>query len=89
MTGDRLLTFCVQTVHHAADKLELILEAEVDKVRVDEHAVRRHKRGILGQEHGGGRRSDTAHGFLFRLSFLLSLFSLIFLPMISMRSPYT
>lgn len=50
MTGDRLLTFCVQTVHHAADKLELILEAEVDEIGVDKNSVWRNKGGVVLKE---------------------------------------
>lgn len=36
----RRLTLCHQAVHHALDELDLVLDAEVDKVGVDKHAVR-------------------------------------------------
>lgn len=43
-------TLCEQTIHHAADKFELVLEAEVDKVGIDEDAVRRYKGVVMLQE---------------------------------------
>lgn len=32
-------TFCVEAVHHASDELNLILQGEVDEVRVNEDAI--------------------------------------------------
>lgn len=44
------LTFSVEAVHHAANKLQFVLQAEVDEVGVDEDAVWRNKGGVVLQE---------------------------------------
>lgn len=49
-------TFSVKTVHHPAHKLKLILQAEIDKVRVDENAVGWDEGCVVRKEEGGGDR---------------------------------
>ena len=48
------LTFCVKTIHHTADKLQLVLETKVDEVRIDEHSVWGHEGGVVLKEEGRG-----------------------------------
>ena len=55
------LTFSKQTIHHAANELQLVLQTEIDEVRVDEYAVRRNEGVIMLQEHGR-RHSLAVHG---------------------------
>lgn len=52
--GSFLLTLGEQAVHHASDELELVLQAEVDKVCVDEDAVGRDEGVVVLQEQRGG-----------------------------------
>lgn len=49
-------TFSIETVHHAAHELELVLQTEVDEVGVDEDAVGRDERGVVCEEKGGRDR---------------------------------
>ena len=49
-----LLTFGVQAVHHPANELQLILQAEVDEVGIDENAVGGHERSVVREEERGG-----------------------------------
>ncbi len=46
-------TFCVQAVHHPADELQLVLQAKVDKVRVNEDLVRRCESCVVCEEERG------------------------------------
>ena len=55
----RLLTFCVQTIHHATDQLQLILETEIYKVGINKHTVRWNKSCVVCQKQ---RRSDLGTG---------------------------
>lgn len=54
--GARAVTFGVETVHHAAHELELVLQTEVDEVGVDEDAVWRDEGGVVCEEEGRGDR---------------------------------
>jgi len=46
-------TLSIQAIHHAADKdkLQLVLQAEIDKICVNKDSVWRHKFCIVGEEH--------------------------------------
>ena len=55
------LTLCEQAVHHSLYELELVLERVVDKVGIDEHAVRRAEGRVVRQEERR-RRLRTAVG---------------------------
>jgi hypothetical protein len=43
-------TLGIQAVHHTADKFQLILKGEIDKISVDKNPVRRNKGGVVGEE---------------------------------------
>jgi hypothetical protein len=43
-------TFSIQAVHHAANKLQLVLKAEIDKIGVDKDSVRRNKGRVVVEE---------------------------------------
>lgn len=45
-------TLSVQAVHHALHELDLVLQREVDKVRVNDNSVRRPERRVVLEEHG-------------------------------------
>lgn len=51
-TGDR---FGVETVHHALDQLDFVLDREVDEVGIHQDPVWRSKSRVVVEEHG---RSD-------------------------------
>ena len=54
-----MLTFCIETIHHAADELQLILQAEVDEVGVYEDTIWGHKgRVVLQEQRRGNLRSN-------------------------------
>lgn len=52
--GDDRRGFGVQAVHHRLDQLELLLDAEVDEVGVDEDGVGGAERFVVLEEEGGG-----------------------------------
>jgi len=43
-------TLGIQAVHHTANKLQLVLKAEVDKIGVDKDSVRRDKGCVVREE---------------------------------------
>ena len=47
---DGVLTLRIQTIHHAADQLQLVLQAKVDEVGINQHAVRRYESGVVLEE---------------------------------------
>lgn len=51
-------TFGVEDVHHGADHVDAVLEREVDKVGVDDDAVRRHE-GLIVREEERSRHGVT------------------------------
>ena len=52
--GDVGRTLCIDTVHHALDDVQLVLDGKVDEVRVDEHVIGRTElRVVLEVERGG------------------------------------
>jgi hypothetical protein len=53
MNRRRLLTFCIQTIHHATDQLQLILDTEVDEVGINKHTVWRNKSRVVRQKQRG------------------------------------
>ena len=44
------LTLCVETVHHAGDDVDLVLDGEVDEVGVDEDVVGRAELHVVLEE---------------------------------------
>ena len=44
------LTLCIEAVHHTADELELVLQAEVDEIRVNENTIWRYEGVIVLKE---------------------------------------
>ena len=49
----RLLTFCIQTIHHATNQFQLILETEVDEVGINEYTVWWNKSRVVRQKQRG------------------------------------
>lgn len=45
-----LLTFCVEAVHHTFHDIEAVLDAEVDKVRVEDNVKGRTKLRVVAQK---------------------------------------
>jgi hypothetical protein len=43
-------TLGIQAIHHAANKLQLVLKAEVDKISVDKDSVRWNKGCVVSEE---------------------------------------
>jgi len=78
-------TLGVEAVHHAADEVELVLQAEVDEIGVDENAIGRYQGGIVCEEKGRGYLWYSADGFCFLLFLLFLLLQLIFLPISQVR----
>lgn len=46
-------TFRQQTIHHALHDIQLVLDGEVDKVGIDNHAEWRTERSVVFEEHAG------------------------------------
>ena len=42
-----VLTFGVKAIHHATDEFQLVLQTEVDEIRIDENSIRRGKCSIV------------------------------------------
>lgn len=57
------LAFCVKTVHHGADKLQLVLQTEVDEVGINKDAVWGYQGGVVRQEQGGGNLRPVPSGW--------------------------
>ena len=49
--GKLLRTFGIQTIHHPAGELQLILQAEVDEICVYEDSIWWYKFCVVGKEH--------------------------------------
>jgi hypothetical protein len=45
-------TFGIQAIHHATNKLQLVLKAEIDKIGVDKDSVRWNKGRVVVEEKG-------------------------------------
>ena len=59
----------VQTIHHSLHQVNLVLDAKVDKVRVDENVVRWFERGVVLAEERGGLGLDALEfGFVSKLA---------------------
>jgi len=69
----------VQAVHHSLHNVQLVLDAEVDEVRVQDDVIRRTQLGVVLEEQGGALLGGLMHLELVRiLDRLLFLSKLIF-----------
>lgn len=59
--GDARDALGVESIHHAFDHIDAILEGEVDEIGVDDDSVRRDEGFVVRQEEGGGERSATMY----------------------------
>lgn len=53
-------TFGIKAIHHATNKLQLVLKAKVDEIGVDEHTIWRYKLRIVREKER--RRNLRAKG---------------------------
>jgi hypothetical protein len=58
----RALTFRIQAIHHPLDQLDLVLQAKVDEIGIDQHTIRRTKRSVVTEEETGGLCWYMPHG---------------------------
>jgi len=71
--------FGIEAIHHAADKFQLILKAEIDEVGVDKHAVRWHEFGVVRKKERRCNLRYATDGFRLLFFFLFLLLQLVLL----------
>ena len=53
--------FGIEAIHHRRDDLELVLEGEINKVRIEYNSIRRSQSGIVREEHIGRNSRDVIY----------------------------
>lgn len=86
--GDIRNALCEQTIHEILHDVQLVLNREVDKVRIDQNSEWRTERGIVLKEQTGRHLLNVTYQRFFLLLLPLFLFFLVFNDTAVLRGQY-